>query len=441
MKPKVCYLDCTETITYNNNTGIQRCVRNILSRLASVQARHETVVYPVIAIMGKYYRYDISRNARMVRILSNGFAAIRNMLDSLRTRLGGGSPLTGTKTNSDQANNYVSFIQVCRRIMPLFYWVAYQLDGVLVERRSIRIGDGDILFIADAFWNENTLQALDNYRCKNVYLLLYDVIPLMVPQLCDDSHVYNFKNNFDGIVSRLTGIITISRSEMANVAAYCTFINTNIIYDYFYLGADFVEDYGENVLNSVVEDVFRQGSVYIIVGTIEPRKNHECVLEAFETLWRRGLDVTLCIIGKIGWKSSEILTRIRHHSQLGKKLFMLNGISDQELVYCYARCTGVVFASLAEGFGLPLVEGMHSGKLVLASDIPVFREVGGDYPAYFSPHDPSQLVSLVTKIENGEIRLPSPRSWITWDESIEMLFGKLFAVKSNAVLENNGQKT
>jgi len=440
MKPKICYLDCTETVTYNNNTGIQRCVRNILSRLITVRERYEVVVCPVIAIMGNYYQYDINKNAKTVNALSAVFGTIKNILDFLLPRFRRAPVIAIEPAGTVHAGNYVDFIQLCRKIMPLFYWVAYQIDGVLVTRKSIRFEDNDILFIADAFWNEHSLLALTNCQSKKIYLLLYDVIPLMAPHLCDDSHVYNFKSNFTKIISRLAGIFTISRSEMVNVESYCRSISKDTRYDYFYLGADFVDNSGENTINSTLEEVFRHGNVYIIVGTIEPRKNHSCVLDAFETLWQQGLDVTLCIIGKIGWKSTDIVSRINHNSQFGKKLFMLNGITDQELAYCYLKCSGVIFASLAEGFGLPLVEGMHCGRPVLASDIPVFHEIGGDYPAFFSPHDPLQLVNLVAQIEKGEIRLPTPRSWITWDASVEMLFERLFSITDSDVTVNQGEE-
>lgn len=134
--------------------------------------------------------------------------------------------------------------------------------------------------------------------------------------------------------------------------------------------------------------LFSAGSVYLAVGTIEPRKNHEYLLDAFELAWGAGSEARLCIIGRIDWKREALLKRICEHAEFGRRLFMFNEISDSGLQYAYGHAKALVFSSHDEGFGLPLVEAMQRGLPVMGSDIPVFHEIGGDYMAYFALQQP-----------------------------------------------------
>ena len=177
--------------------------------------------------------------------------------------------------------------------------------------------------------------------------------------------------------------------------------------------------------------------VFLMVGTLEPRKNHAYVLDAFEELWRCGENISLCIIGKVGWKCSDIIDRIYTHGQFGKSLFYFYDAVDEELAFCYENCEAVIFASVTEGFGLPLVEAMSFGRSVLVSDIPVFREIGENYPVYFPLFNIEILVETLYNFSHGVFKKPQPKAWISWDESVIDLFGKVLklAKKSNQRLK------
>ncbi|MBK8203630.1 MAG: glycosyltransferase [Bdellovibrionales bacterium] len=68
------------------------------------------------------------------------------------------------------------------------------------------------------------------------------------------------------------------------------------------------------------------------------------------------------------------IDRIQRHPQYGKKLIYLKDCDDRELQYCYSIASGLIFASLCEGFGLPLLEAMFHGIPVVCSDIPVLEK-------------------------------------------------------------------
>jgi hypothetical protein len=123
---------------------------------------------------------------------------------------------------------------------------------------------------------------------------------------------------------------------------------------------------------------------FLMVGTIEPRKGILQTLQAFDVLWQQGHDINLVIVGKEGWKDlpdnnrgdiPQTVQALRSHKELGKRLFWLEGISDEYLEQVYAASTCLIAASYGEGFGLPLIEAARHGLPIVARDIPVFREV------------------------------------------------------------------
>jgi glycosyltransferase involved in cell wall biosynthesis len=166
-----------------------------------------------------------------------------------------------------------------------------------------------------------------------------------------------------------------------------------------------------------------------MVSTLEPRKNHGYLLDAFELLWKSGLNVNLLLIGKVGWKCKGLIKRILSHPEYNRRLFMLNRVADTELEYCYRMARCLLLPSFVEGFGLPLVEAMQRGIPAMASDIPVFREVGGDYIAYFDPFNPDTLSALVRQYEkNGQFPASKPLTewtWLTWRDSTRQLLSKI----------------
>jgi glycosyltransferase involved in cell wall biosynthesis len=79
-----------------------------------------------------------------------------------------------------------------------------------------------------------------------------------------------------------------------------------------------------------------------------------------------------------------------------------NGASDEEYTATLARATALVTASREEGFGLPVVEGMAVGTPTVISDIPIFREIGGEQALYFDPDDPASFAAAVRRLEDPD---------------------------------------
>jgi len=109
---------------------------------------------------------------------------------------------------------------------------------------------------------------------------------------------------------------------------------------------------------------------------------------------------------------------LREHAQLGRRLFWLDGISDEYLERVYGCCRGLLAASEDEGFGLPLIEAAQHGLPILARDIPVFREVAGEHARFFQADEPIALAQAMQDwIADGFTPASRRLPWLTWKQS------------------------
>jgi len=158
-----------------------------------------------------------------------------------------------------------------------------------------------------------------------------------------------------------------------------------------------------------------------MVGTLEPRKGYDLAIAAFERLWQTDHTILLVIVGKPGWKTEAVQERLRLHVERNKKIFWFNKASDELLQSLYQAATGVLLASEAEGFGLPLIEAMQHGKPILVRDIPVFREITELNATFFDEHSiDERLEDWLQLIQRHECALHKPHLK-TWPESVDTL--------------------
>ncbi|WP_299348969.1 glycosyltransferase family 1 protein [uncultured Shimia sp.] len=129
---------------------------------------------------------------------------------------------------------------------------------------------------------------------------------------------------------------------------------------------------------------------FLMVGTIEPRKNHKLILDVWDQLSREiAPEKTphLVICGRRGWLNEEVFDRLNSSPLRGTYLHEFNNISDAEIRTYLNHCTAALFPSIVEGFGLPPVEAAAAGAPVICSDLEVFHETLGDIPIYASVTD------------------------------------------------------
>lgn len=136
----------------------------------------------------------------------------------------------------------------------------------------------------------------------------------------------------------------------------------------------------------------------LMVSTIEPRKNHTRLLAAWEVI-KADVDpnIKLVVVGTLGWDNSSITSAFKPWIDRGE-LFMLNAVPAPDLRVLYRHAAATVCPSLGEGFDFSGAEAMASGGIVVASDIPVHREVYDDAAEYFDPYATMSLVKVLKKV-------------------------------------------
>lgn len=136
----------------------------------------------------------------------------------------------------------------------------------------------------------------------------------------------------------------------------------------------------------------------LIVSTIEPRKNHSRLLAAWEVIKSDiDPDLKLVVVGGLGWDYTPIMRAFRSWIDRGE-LFMLSSVPSPDLRVLYRHAAATVCPSLGEGFDFSGVEAMRCGGIVVASDIPVHREVYEDAAEYFDPYSTISAVKALKKV-------------------------------------------
>jgi glycosyltransferase involved in cell wall biosynthesis len=149
----------------------------------------------------------------------------------------------------------------------------------------------------------------------------------------------------------------------------------------------------------------------LMVSTLEPRKNHVALVDAWEQLrTHHHPRLHLVCVGSPGWDSEPIMRRFTPWLDRGG-LHLLSGVPSDDLRLLYRHAAVTVCPSLAEGFDLTGAEAMRSGGVVAASDIPVHREVYGDAATYFSPYAPAEMAAV---IEHMLLQCSQPEGRAQW---------------------------
>jgi glycosyltransferase involved in cell wall biosynthesis len=227
-------------------------------------------------------------------------------------------------------------------------------------------------------------------RGIKVFFVVYDLLPVLLPQLFPDGMEALHRGWLEALGS-FDGAVCISRAVLDEYRDWLKIFGPKrerpLALGWFHLGADVENSVPTTGMPPDAGEVLAALTTrpsFLMVGTIEPRKGHAQTLAAFELLWRVDNDINLVIVGKQGWMMEALAERLRGHPELDKRLFWLEGISDEYLENVYAASTCLIMASEGEGFGLPLIEAARHRRPIIARDLPVFREVAGEHAFYFA---------------------------------------------------------
>lgn len=241
---------------------------------------------------------------------------------------------------------------------------------------------------------------------RKIIVMIHDVIPLDFPQYCRAKTVEPFRNNLIALANYVDTLIYNSEHTASRVRYWLKqWDKQDIDHHVVLLGAEPFSNVGQTQSN--MEPYF------VCLGTIEPRKNHQLLLDIWqsfhETLPESDIP-HLHIIGARGWMNENVFDQMDHSSFIGKTVFEHNNLTDNEVGNFLSGARALLFPSFAEGFGYPLLESLLVNTPAICADIPCLREISNDVPTFIDSNNlPAwrDAILLTTTLGVKSRQLPS----------------------------------
>lgn len=226
-------------------------------------------------------------------------------------------------------------------------------------------------------------------RVKAVFMV-HDLIPLTHPEYCRSREFKRHSTRMHTILKTAAGIVANSRETLQALRAFANSFELR-------MPAAIVAPLGGWSLPPPSGQHFLDDPYFVTLGTIEPRKNHWMLLQVWRRLVERhGTNAPkLVIIGQRGWKCENVFDLLDRCPSLHGSVIERNDCCDSVVAGYLRNARALIFPSFAEGYGLPLVEALSLGVPVVASALPVFREIAGDVPDYLDPLDGTGWLSCI----------------------------------------------
>lgn len=266
----------------------------------------------------------------------------------------------------------------------------------------------------------------------NMVIRYHDAVPVLMPHTIGDKtfhqacHFYALRDNVAS-GAWFSCISEATRSDLLKLfpeAEPRTMVIPNIVSDDYFQVAS-TRDHALKIIHNRIHreagkvsgvtaslpvalpDTRKSFDYLLMVSTLEPRKNHQLLVAAWERLKYTSMpDLKLVVVGGQGWEYQPILQQFQPWVEQGE-LFHLSNVPSSELQVLYKHAAITICPSVAEGFDYSGIEAMRCGGLVLASDIPVHREIYGSASDYFDPYDPENAAARISRLLGAEGQVES----------------------------------
>lgn len=303
---------------------------------------------------------------------------------------------------------------------------------------SLRIHPGrdDVLFLCGLTWDVIDWQAVDSLRARSgmrVAAVVYDLIPIKMPEVCHTSTNHMFLNCFLHILDNCNLIMCISQCTRADLLAFAAAEgrprpHTEVIY----LGANVpaAPEPAELIRRGVYQRLV-QRRFALAVGTFEVRKNYRVLLDVWDELTADpAFDLDLVIVGWRGWRVNDLIRRIESSRLFGGRIVWLENLSDAALSWLYEACHLFVFPSLYEGWGLPVTEALQHGRPVIASNRGATPEAGFGVATILDPDNLPAWRDAIREAALAPRRSVPVPAMPSWDDTAAAVTRALLGVMS-----------
>ena len=268
------------------------------------------------------------------------------------------------------------------------------IEDAMATASPVSVNTGDVFFVLGAFWGLGgcvDLLRLLKGRGVKTGILFYDLIPVTHPEFCEDQLSADFLEalleslcfvDFGLAISEHTADEVrrfLQRYDLPALPMAATPLAHNL-----QASPRAAASCGSGWPESLSE---LKGKPYVLcVSTIEARKNHRYLFDAWKALAAERADLPdLVLVGRRGWRVEDLFAQFKATNYLDGRIKVYHDLSDGELAALYRGCVFTVFPSVVEGWGLPIGESLSYGKVCVASNTSSMPEVGGDLVEYIDP--------------------------------------------------------
>lgn len=257
------------------------------------------------------------------------------------------------------------------------------------------------------------------HALRPVYLI-HDLIPILYPEHCRPRAVARHAGRVEGALRRGAGLIVGSAAVADDLFAHA--VRSDLA-----CPPVIVAPLAGARLAPGTPLPSAPAAYFLCVGTIESRKNHRLLLKVWERLAARlgSAAPRLVIVGRWGSGSGPVRTALERSGKAGGLIEVIENCGDTALAALMRGARAVLMPSLAEGFGLPMAEALALGVPVIASDLPVFREIGQGIPHLIDPHDVEAWTDRIAAFDDAaaarQRRIDALRGYCppVWEEHFE----------------------
>lgn len=221
---------------------------------------------------------------------------------------------------------------------------------------------------------------------------IHDLIPITHPQFCREGEAARHERRMETALRTASAVIVNSAATRLDLVRYANDRGLPVPPIHIaWLGMKAAPS------RAAIEPLERKRPYFVLVGTIEARKNHLLMLQVWTDIVAKhgNLAPDLFLIGQRGWEAQDALAILDNPGPLAGHVHELPRCDDETMHGLLAGARAMLMPSFVEGFGLPLTEALQLGVPVIASDLAVFREIAADIPTYLDPSDRKAWVRTV----------------------------------------------
>jgi len=251
----------------------------------------------------------------------------------------------------------------------------------------------------DVFWG--TRHQLPLFLSRNVkaVLTVHDIVHLLFPETMSLPVLMAERLFMRRSIRRADHVIADSGSTASGIQDHYRVKakKISVVYPGSPISADQIHSHA-------FDDEKLPEKYFLFVGTLEPRKNLKTILNAFSLLDPETKRVDLLVVGNIGWKNKELLAMLESN-RFRSRVHLRGYVDPDRLSHVYRNAVCLLYPSLYEGFGFPILEAMDHGVPVITSNVASMPEVAGDAALLVDPADAHGLAEAMNRIlMNGDLR-------------------------------------